>query len=149
MYEISTSGQRQKELAIKWSSFRVSIAMRNHRDQRDLRRKGLVLLRVPYHSSSPKQWGQELKQGRHQEAGADAEAMGGCCLLVCSSWLAQPAFLQDPGLPTEGWSHPHSLPTLTSITKKMPCRLAYSQILWRHCLEVPSSQMTSAYVKLT
>jgi hypothetical protein len=37
--------------------------------------------------------GQELTQGRDLEAGADAEAMEGCCLLACSSWLAQPAFL--------------------------------------------------------
>ena len=32
-------------------------------------------------------------QGRHLEAGADAEAMEGCCLLACSPWLAQPASL--------------------------------------------------------
>jgi hypothetical protein len=31
--------------------------------------------------------------GRNQEAGANAEIMEGCCLLACSSWLAQPAFL--------------------------------------------------------
>jgi hypothetical protein len=36
---------------------------------------------------------QELKQCRILEAGADAEAMEGCCLLACSSWLTQPAFL--------------------------------------------------------
>jgi hypothetical protein len=28
-----------------------------------------------------------------QEAGADAEAMEGCSLLACLSWLAQPALL--------------------------------------------------------
>jgi hypothetical protein len=28
-----------------------------------------------------------------QEAGADAEAMEGCSLLACFSWLAQPALL--------------------------------------------------------
>jgi hypothetical protein len=28
-----------------------------------------------------------------QKAGADAEAMEGCCLLACFSWLAQPALL--------------------------------------------------------
>jgi len=37
--------------------------------------------------------GPKLKQGRILEAGADAEAMKGCCLLACSPWLAQPAFL--------------------------------------------------------
>ena len=29
--------------------------------------------------------GQELTQGRNLEAGADADAMEGCCLLACSS----------------------------------------------------------------
>jgi hypothetical protein len=28
-----------------------------------------------------------------QEAGTDAEAMAGCSLLACFSWLAQPALL--------------------------------------------------------
>jgi hypothetical protein len=27
------------------------------------------------------------------EAGADAEAIEGCCILACSPWLAQPALL--------------------------------------------------------
>jgi hypothetical protein len=37
--------------------------------------------------------GQDLTQGRNLEAGADAEAMEGCYLLVCFPWLAQPALL--------------------------------------------------------
>ena len=32
-------------------------------------------------------------QLRDLDTGADAEAMEGCCLLACSSWFAQPAFL--------------------------------------------------------
>jgi hypothetical protein len=39
---------------------------------------------------------QELKQGWNLEAGVDAEAMEGCCLLDYSSWLAQPAFFIEP-----------------------------------------------------
>ena len=37
----------------------------------------------------------EVKTGTQagQEAGADAEAMEGCSLLACLTWLAQPAFL--------------------------------------------------------
>jgi hypothetical protein len=37
----------------------------------------------------------EVRTGTHagQEAGADAEAMEGCSLLACLTWLAQPAFL--------------------------------------------------------
>ena len=33
----------------------------------------------------------EASQDRNMEAGADAEAMEGCCLWL--AWLAQPAFL--------------------------------------------------------
>jgi hypothetical protein len=44
-----------------------------------------------YISTSPK----EVRIGTQagQEAGADAEAMEGCSLLACFSWLAQPALL--------------------------------------------------------
>jgi hypothetical protein len=37
--------------------------------------------------------GLKLTQGRNLEAGADAKAMEGCCLLDCFPWLAQLAFL--------------------------------------------------------
>ena len=37
--------------------------------------------------------GQELTQGRNLEAGANAEAIEGCCLLACFPWLVQLAFL--------------------------------------------------------
>jgi hypothetical protein len=36
-------------------------------------------------------------QGRNLEAEADAEAMKGCYLLDCFPWLAQLAFLKNPG----------------------------------------------------
>jgi hypothetical protein len=36
--------------------------------------------------------GQELKQYRNLKAEADAETIEVCCLLACSSWIAQPAF---------------------------------------------------------
>jgi hypothetical protein len=60
----------------------------------NLGKKGFILPTVPQNnSSSSKGVGHELKQDRILEAGADAEAVKGCCLLACSSWLAQPAFL--------------------------------------------------------
>jgi hypothetical protein len=37
--------------------------------------------------------GHELKQGWNLEARSDAEAMEGCFLLSCFTWLAHPAFL--------------------------------------------------------
>jgi len=52
-----------------------------------LGRKGLVIFHVHHQRKS----GQGLMQGRNMEAGADAEAMAGRCLLACSSRLAQPA----------------------------------------------------------
>jgi hypothetical protein len=36
--------------------------------------------------------GQELKWGRILEAGAEAEALVGCCFLACPSRFAQPVF---------------------------------------------------------
>lgn len=35
----------------------------------------------------------EFRQGKNLDAGTESEAMVGCCLLGCSSWPAQPAFL--------------------------------------------------------
>ena len=80
--------------------------------------------------------GQELKQGRNLEAGADAEAMDGCCLLACSPWFAQSAFLYHPGPPAQGWHHSQRAGPLSHqpLTKKMAYRLAYSPILERHFL---------------
>jgi hypothetical protein len=58
---------------------------------------------------------QELKQGRNMEAGADAEAITGCCLLACSPWLGSVCFLIEPktthllreATPTMGWTLPY------------------------------------------
>jgi hypothetical protein len=55
--------------------------------------KGLLTLFLHIAVLHKKKSGQELKQGRNLEAGANAEAMEGCYLLACSSWLALPAFL--------------------------------------------------------
>jgi hypothetical protein len=49
----------------------------------------------------------EIRTGTQagQEAGADAEAMEGCSLLNCFSWLAQPPLI-EPRLPAQRWSEP-------------------------------------------
>jgi hypothetical protein len=73
---------------------RVSITVIKHHIQSELGRKGFSWLILLHGSPTLKEARQELKQGRNLEAGADAEAMGGCCLLACSSRLAQPAFLR-------------------------------------------------------
>lgn len=71
-------------------------------------RRGFIWLTHP-HSWLSLEGGQDRNSNK---AGADTEAMEGCCSLACSSWLAQPAFLQNPGPldrvapPTMGWAPP-------------------------------------------
>lgn len=43
------------------------------------------------------------QSSRNLEARADTEEMEGCYLLIWSTWLAQPAFLQIPGPPAQQW----------------------------------------------
>lgn len=49
---------------------------------------------------------QGLNQARNLEAGADANAMEEDYLIACSLWLCQPAFLEHPGPPVQGWHPP-------------------------------------------
>lgn len=95
-----------------------------------LERKEFISLALPYNSSSSGKLGQELKQRRNLEAAADVEAMEPCYLLAFSSWLAQTAFLQYPGLLVERWYHPQWAAPPPALMKKMSCRLA----LWKQCL---------------
>jgi hypothetical protein len=53
--------------------------------------KGLFDFHIAVHYQ--RKSGQELKQGRNLETGVNAEVVEGRCLLACSPWLAQPAFL--------------------------------------------------------
>jgi hypothetical protein len=84
-----------------------------------LGRKGLIWLTLPHYCSLLK----ELKQGRNLEAGADTEAMEGCHLLSCFTWLwfslIEPrttSLRMAP--PTMGQAHP-----CESLLKKMPIGL--------------------------
>ena len=45
-------------------------------------------------------------QGRNLEAGTEAESVEECCSLDCSPWLAQPAFIYNPGPSAQGWHYP-------------------------------------------
>jgi hypothetical protein len=58
------------------------IAVMKHHEKSNLGREGFIWL-IPHHSSSST--GQELRQSRNPESGADAEAMEECCLLICST----------------------------------------------------------------
>jgi hypothetical protein len=70
---------------------RVSIPAQTSWPRSKLRRKGFIQLTLPYCCSSPKDVRTGTQAG--QEAGAESEAMEGCYLLSCFSWLAQPALL--------------------------------------------------------
>jgi hypothetical protein len=75
-------------------SLRVFITSVKHHDQTaSWGWKGLFHSYIHIAVHHQRKSGQELKQVRNLEAGADAEAMKSCCLLSCSSWLVQPAFL--------------------------------------------------------
>jgi len=74
----------------------VSTAVLNkHHHQSSLRRE----LRVDVIM-----WSKEIMvvtQSRNLEAGSGSEAMEECYSLTCSSWLVQPAFLDNSGPPTQ------------------------------------------------
>jgi hypothetical protein len=91
------------------------------------------------HSSLSK----EVRTETQNEAGADAEALEGCCSLACFGWCAQPAFLEYPGPPAQGWHHlPWTSPLHQSLIKKMP----YTWFLRYFLNSVPFFQMTLACV---
>jgi hypothetical protein len=71
------------------------------------RRKDLFGLHFHITVHHGRKSGRELKQGRTLEAGADVEAMMKCYFLAFSSWLAQPAFVSNPGSPAQGKQQPH------------------------------------------
>ena len=73
---------------------RDSVSVTKYHDQKaSWGRKGLFNLYLQIIGHHWRKSGQEVKLGRNLEAGADLEAFEGCCLLACSSWLAQPTFL--------------------------------------------------------
>jgi hypothetical protein len=72
---------------------RVSIAAMKHCEQK-VSWRGKDLFGFYFHIVRRQRKSEkEHKYGRSLEAGADTEAMEGCCVLACSSWLAQPALL--------------------------------------------------------
>lgn len=98
-------------------------------------RRGFVQSQVPVVVHHQKHWG-FLEPG-----GRNCRDHGGLLLTnllfhVCSALIEPRA--TSPGMvpPTTGWALPHQ-----SLIKKMPYKLAYSLILWKHSLEVPSSRV--------
>ena len=85
-------------------------------------------------------------RGRNLEVGADAEAMEGCYLLAFFPWLAQPALLQKPRLPTQRWSHPQGAFPLDHYLRKCLTAVSHGGTF---PTEAPFSVITLACVKLT
>lgn len=83
------------------------------------------------------------KLGQEFKVETVAEAMKEYCLLVCSSWLAPPASLQNPRLPSQEEHCPHELGTPNHQFKKQP----YLQAIFS--TKIPSSWMTLAFPQLT
>jgi hypothetical protein len=79
---------------------------------------------------------------QESEAGTNAKAVEYWCLLPCSEWLAEPAFLLNP----EQGAGPYT----PIINQENALQAAQRLIWWRgFSLEFPSSKMTLAFVKLT
>jgi hypothetical protein len=90
-----------------------------------LGRKGLIWLNRPGHSPSLREAKAGTQTGRSLVTGAEAETTEECCLLTCSCWLAQPAFLlyNCPGVARTALSisAPHTgIGSLTSVANKGP-----------------------------
>jgi hypothetical protein len=73
---------------------KVSITSMKHHDHKaKLRRKRFVWLTLPSNNPSWREVRAGIQAGLEPEAGADTQAMEGCCLLACFPLLAQPAVL--------------------------------------------------------
>lgn len=103
---------------------RVTIVIKHLSEKAIWGRKGLFHsnFHIPvYHQ---RHWGQELKQNKNMESGAEAEAMESAAY-----WLYPHCFLLAPRLPSQDWPYPHQ-----SLIHTMPYRLAYSLVLWSRFL---------------
>jgi len=92
----------------------LSVAIRNMITKSSMGRKGLLQLTACSPSSVEVRAG---AQGKNLEAGTDAETREECCLLACSSWLAQPAFLCNPEPPAQNGTAYSGLGPPPSIIK--------------------------------
>lgn len=84
-------------------------------------RKGFICLTYPERQSMREARAvTQTEQGL--EAGADAEAKEGCCLLVCLAY-----FLTELKSSSPGTALPHQ-----SVINRMSYRFAYSPVLWKY-----------------
>ena len=118
----------QVDIFLGLGEIRVSIAVMKHHDQKaSWGGKGLSDLHFLITDYHQRKSGQEVKQGRNLEVGADAEAMEGCCLLACLHGLFSlliESTTTSPGMapPTMGWALSHQ------SLRKCPTAGAYGSI---------------------
>ena len=107
----------------------LRVSIQTSRPKSKLGGKGLFSLHFQIIVHHWRRWGQEPKQGRNLEAGADAEALEGTVYsllpLACSvCFLIEPRTISTRvAPPTESWACLH-----WSLIEKMPC----SWLSWRH-----------------
>lgn len=122
-----------------------SIAVRSIMMRSNLRKKGFISL--PHQSPSLK----EVMTGTHcwyLESGSEEKAIEESGLLALSLCLTQPAFFSSPGPPIWG-RITHSEVCSSTPFKNICYRVAYRSILCRISIEISSSQITVACIKLT
>lgn len=81
----------------------VAIAVRKHHDRKQLREEGCLWFMLPAHHC--RKSGQDHIQRRNWRLEL-CRGHAGVLLTACSSWLAQIAFLWNPGPPAPAWHHP-------------------------------------------
>lgn len=81
-------------------SVRVSMAATEHHEQKQLEEER-AYFSPPFHTTVRAGTGD-----RNLEVCTEAGTMEECCLLACSWWLAQPAFLGSIEPSTQKWFHP-------------------------------------------
>lgn len=107
---------------------RVSTALVNHHNQKQLREK-----RLDFDYTSISQFNTESSQSRnsagqaHRKAGADEEGIEQCCLLACFLWLALLLSyrIKDNHLRI-GTIYSGLGPPIQSLIKRVPYKLTYS-----------------------
>jgi hypothetical protein len=67
---------------------RVTIAVVEQHDQKQLGEERVYLLTLPYTVHQSQDMNQDMNQVRNLKAGADVEAMEECCFLACFSRFA-------------------------------------------------------------
>ena len=101
---LKTIGSSPRDLCLALFAVLFLFPVIKHIDPKQFREEMVLfsLQVIGCHWGKPRQ---ELKQGRNLKAGTEAGAMEECCLLACSSYLAQLAYTTQEQLPRSGPTH--------------------------------------------